>query len=81
MPSLPAAGPPTPPSTRTRRRTSHDGRTAKTTISLSLELLERLDRYHKQLSAGRWRRGEAPTKSEIIAEAITAYLDAAERRR
>ncbi len=54
-------------------------RVAKTTLSLSVELLERLDRYHKRISAGHWRRGEAPTKSQLIEEAIRTYLDRHER--
>jgi hypothetical protein len=59
-----------------RRRAAGSGRTAKTTLAFSAELLERLDRYQKQLSAGRWRRGAAPTKSQLVEEALRAYLDA-----
>jgi hypothetical protein len=59
-----------------RRRTAGSRRTAKTTLAVSVELLERFDRYQKQLSAGRWWRGAAPTKSQIMEEALRAYLDA-----
>jgi hypothetical protein len=44
------------------------------TVSVSQELAEMLDRYQKQVSAGRWRRSERVTKSAIVEAALRRYL-------
>lgn len=52
-----------------------NGPRAKTTITISIDLMERLDRFQKQRAAGLWRRGTARTKGQIIEDALRSYLD------
>jgi len=61
--------------------TKSRGGVARATAALSVDMLERLGRYHKQVAVGRRRRGAAPTKSQIIEEALRSYLDRKERCR
>lgn len=56
-------------------RNPSNGPRAKTTITISIELMERLDRFQKQRAAGLWRRGTARTKGQIIEDALRSYLD------
>jgi hypothetical protein len=64
-----------------RVRAKSKGGVTRATVALSVDVLERLDRYHKQVTVGWRRRGAAPTKSQIVEEALRSYLDRKERRR
>lgn len=43
-------------------------------VRISLEVAAMLDHHQKRVSAGRWRRSERVTKSEIVEEALRRYL-------
>lgn len=54
-------------------RCRSDGR-VMISVRISLEVASMLDHHQKRISAGKWRRSERVTKSEIVEEALRRYL-------
>jgi hypothetical protein len=44
------------------------------TVHVAQEIADKLDRYQKAISAGRWRRADRITKSAIVEDALRLYF-------